>query len=149
MATRITSIDKFEELLTEKKHSGRVFEVSRDVFEHYARKLFIRNVSSGERKEIGRLIGVSIPPSSHMGLTRTFKCTHCSHEFSFADHYRAALEMKIHTAEELAKFTVGDQDGHFYLAIDTDKTRDVKCVSCGETTIAPHCCYAGSSYAYA
>jgi transcription elongation factor Elf1 len=151
MATpaRTMTIGEFEAIRSDPNNKGKVFAVSRQVFEHYAEKLFIKPISDSERREISLLIKQDVKSSRYIGLTRTFSCPHCSHEFTFADHYRAALDMKVHSANELAKFTVGGEDAVSYLVVDTDKKRDVKCVSCGKIISAPHCCYTTSDYAYA
>jgi hypothetical protein len=151
MATpsRIMTSREFHLILSDANNQGKVFAVARDLFEEYAAKLYIRPINDRERREVSRLIGAPVHATDAIGLTRTFSCQHCLHEFTFADHVRAAIDMAVHSTIELAQYINGSDDGVYYLAVDTDKGREVRCVSCGKTVIVPHCCYATSSYAYA
>lgn len=144
----ITTIREFEAIKANLDNQGKVFEVTQEVFEHYAAKLFIRPINDQEKQEVSQLLGQRIVTSQCIGLTRTFSCPSCLYEFTFADHIRAAINMGVHTPDELAKFTICAERSVSYLVVDTDKGREVKCVSCGNLIIAPHCCYATSCYAY-
>jgi hypothetical protein len=56
--------------------------------------------------------------------------------------------MRVHSKEELARYIIGDEHAEYFLTIDTDVKRDVKCVACDADIVAPHCCYTGNHYAY-
>lgn len=148
MDKRVTSLSEFAEIKANPKNAGTVIPVSREVFEYHAKKLFIRPISIGEKNEIESLIRQPIKRDDYIGLTRTVICEKCKHEFSFADHYRSAIASGAHSPSDLAKFTSPSDNGHYYLAIDTDKPREIKCVACDEIIIVPHCCYTTSAYAY-
>ena len=56
--------------------------------------------------------------------------------------------MRVHSKEELACYIIGDEHAEYFLTVDTDVKRDVKCVACDADIVSPHCCYTGNHYAY-
>lgn len=142
----VQTVEEMTAIADDPVNAGRTFEVSQEVFEHFRRLLSFLPRTAGEIERLNSLLGTTFDESATIGMTRACVCQHCGHEFTFSDHVEAAMQMGLHTRDELKRILDGD---HYYLTVDTEKPRAVLCVSCKEVSLTPHCCYAGSSYGYA
>ncbi|WP_062388770.1 hypothetical protein [Pseudomonas abietaniphila] len=141
----ISNIQDFENERQNPSSEGKVFKVSKQVFDHYVGGLKNQAIRNSEIKQIEQMLGGSLGQGSGWGLTRSCTCGACGHVFSFGDHVRSAIKSGIHTADEILGFLNGVD---YLLTVDTLKTRNVECVKCGGVIVTPHCCYTSNRYAY-
>lgn len=145
VGTPVATIPQMEQLATDPLNAGRTYPVSKSVFDHFFAKLTFLPDPVGEADRINQLLGTAFPSTEAGGMTRSCKCSSCSHEFTFADHIESSIRMGVHTPDELRQILTGPV---YFLTVDTDRTREVICVKCGTKSVVPHCCYARRTYAY-
>lgn len=133
-------------LANDDRNKGKTFEVTKDVFDHYASKLRgnVIPIDAAERQAVECLLGVTLSGAT-LGLTRACICAKCNHRLSFVDHVASAILSGAHTVEQMRPFMIGSR---YWLTIDTDQLRLVVCPRCYRSFAAIHCCYSTSSYAY-
>jgi hypothetical protein len=148
MATTVNSIEEFEKYLSDSSNKGKAFIVPKNVFRHYSSRLRVTKPAKKELEELSALLRHPIDDADKMGLTRTCVCPKCKHEFTFADHFKVAMETGIHSREQLVEFTTSAKEGRYYLVIDTDEDVTMICPNCGNRFLSTRCCYSTSSYAY-
>jgi len=142
----IQLVEQMKALIAAPGNAGRTFRVSQQVFEYFNERHTLLPREPGEMARINALVGTHFDESERAGMTRPCVCQHCGHSMSFSDLVESAVKMGVHTPPELAEILAGSS---YYLTVDTDKPRAIRCVRCDEITMAPHCCYANSSYGYA
>lgn len=141
----INTIKALELLKKDQANEGKVFKVSKAVFEHYAALIKATQVTQAEIVQIEKVLGGKIQNGKQWGLSRTCTCPVCHHVFTFADHVQSALASGAHSVAEMLDFL---NSNDYFLTIDTLKTRDISCTNCSAVIVSPHCCYKGSRYAY-
>jgi len=141
----ISNVSEMRHLAGHAGNQGKTFAVTREVFEHFASKLKVKRIGKVEQRAVENLLGVA-PGSARTGLTRNCTCKHCGHTFSFVDHIASALLLGVHSVAELQRFVGRSRD--YWLTVDTDLPRVVRCPRCYLDFVAPHCCYVSGGYAY-
>lgn len=142
----IQRVNHLNQIASDPANAGRTFQVTKEVFDHFFEQIQFLPRHPEDIFRINDLLGLSLSEDEPCGMTRVCSCQHCGHEFSFADHVEASMRMGLHTAADLRKLFDGDK---YFLTIDTDKKREVLCLSCGEKSWVLHCCYGSKTYAYA
>lgn len=142
----VSSVGRMKEIAADPRNAGRTFQVAADVFEFFLRQLIILPRAEGDIQRINMLLGTHFDETYPGGLTRSCRCQHCGHQYSYADHVESALEMGVHSQAQLRDLFSGHR---YFLTVDTDKPRQVLCISCKRVSGMTHCCYATSSYGYA
>jgi len=143
----IQSVESMEQMVADPANAGRTFQITKEVYDHFSRKLHLLPNPPNDIQRINRLLGLSLDENEPCGVTGTCVCPHCGHRFSFADHIEAALRMGLHTADDLKRlFMAGDR--HF-LAVVKDVQREMLCIKCGVTSVFPRFCYQTRTYSCA
>ena len=143
----VSRVEDFECLRSDSNNKGAVFAVTREVFEHYAKRLQqqVKEIELPERQALENLLCIDTSGAT-AGLTRNCACSHCGHALSFVDHVASAILSGAHSAEDMRRILTGPQ---YWLTVDTDELRVVRCPRCYMDFAAVHCCYTYSNYAYA
>lgn len=142
----IDSIVHMEEIARDPAKAGKTFQVTKEVFQHFANRLHLLPGPPDDVARINQMLGTNFPDNEVMGMTGFQICPHCGHKFSFADHIQASLRMGLHTAEDIRQLFTGNQ---YFLTVATHEKRGMLCPGCDMVADVSRDCYLTQTYAYA